>query len=260
MNQHKQRILYRRRLFVGACAVLVLYLVALGIKKVVRSLVAIRLPDREVKFTPMNHKSKGDRWWVGQSFRPQVPVKSLFLDLKSPGVIAVCAAEGNCETDGTYTSLIEGHLDPATGLLNKGFCSNHGRGGTLTDANKWCLRRLRSQSFAIDQEFKDAGINPEYHLEGFINAIDLWNQSPYFGEKFPQLYATALRQEQGGTEAILWARVETFKTEGHYEDTTLAHPPICPYDMAAKSCIEADQSRRVNAIADVLQKLGLKIE
>jgi len=258
MKQHRKRILYRRRLLLGAFSIFALYCVALGIQTVVRSVVSLELPKTEATLTPTNYQSKGDRWWVGRSFRPQVPVKALFLDLKSPGVIAVCAAEGNCETDGTYTSLIEGHLDPATGLLNKGFCSNHGRGGTLKEANKWCLRRLRSQSFAIDQEFKDVGVNPEYHLEGFINAIDLWNQSPYFGDKFPRLYATALRQEKEGEEAILWARVETFKKEGSYEETTLAHPPICPYDMKPKSCIEADQSRRMDAIAAVLQKLGLK--
>ena len=110
----------------------------------------------------------------------------------------------------------------------------------------------------IEQQFREVGINPNSHLEGFINAIDLWNQSPYFGAKFPQLYASELRGRKKGTDAILSARVNSFKINGSYEQTTLAHPPICPYSIDAKSCVRHDQSRRMNAISGVMEHLGLK--
>lgn len=258
IDNSSQEINFLSWFLIGFFGFISIYLATIKIEKIVVSFANLQFSKTASKPSPTKFQQISDRWLLGQSFGHQVPLNTLFSDLNSPGALSICAAEGNCETDGRRTSLIAGHFDPATGILNKGFCSNHGRGGTLQEANQWCLQNLRSRSFIIEQQFRDAGINPNYHLEGFINAIDLWNQSPYFGEKFPKLYASALRERQKGTDAILSARVKSFKIDGSYQETTLAHPPICPYSMTAKSCIKHDQSRRMDAISQVLENLSLK--
>lgn len=179
-------------------------------------------------------------------------LRTLFSHLKSPAVIAICAAEGNCKVNGTYTVKIQGHSDPATGRLNRGFCSNHGRGGTLSQANQWCLQRLRHQLIQMEQTFLDIGIAPEQQIEGLINAVDLWNQSPKRGKQFPPLYAAALQKGLSGIDAILWARVETFRDGGGYNQNNLARFPICSQHESAKFCVTRDQKRRVRAISSVL--------
>lgn len=180
-------------------------------------------------------------------------LRTLFSHLKSPGVIAICAAEGNCQVNGAYTRLIHGHLDPATRRLNQGFCSNHGRGGTLSQANQWCLRRLRQQLVEMEETFLKLGMVPEQDVEGLINGVDLWNQSPKRGMRFPSLYASALEKGLSDMEAILWARVETFRDGAGYAQNNLAKPPICGSRQSAKFCVTRDQKRRVNAISSVLQ-------
>ncbi|EKD06760.1 hypothetical protein [Limnospira platensis] len=267
-SRQKRRINYRINSYpiltgitwfvVGFLGFLAIYSAKIKIEKNVVSLVNSQSNKTPEKHQPNKFQQISHRWLLGHSSGVNVPLNNLFADLNSLGALSICAAEGNCETNGRRTSLIAGHFDPATGILNKGFCSNHGRGGTLQEANQWCLQYLRSQSFVIEQQFREVGINPNSHLEGFINAIDLWNQSPYFGAKFPQLYASELRGRKRGTEAILSARVKSFKINGSYEQTTLAHPPICPYSLDAKSCVRHDQSRRMNAISGVMEHLGLK--
>ncbi|QNH59902.1 hypothetical protein [Limnospira indica] len=267
-SRQKRRINYRINydptvtgitwFLVGFLGFLAIYSAKIKIEKDVVSLVNSQSNKIDKKLQPTKFQQISHRWLLGHSSGVNVPLNTLFADLNSLGALSICAAEGNCETNGRRTSLIAGHFDPATGILNKGFCSNHGRGGTLQEANQWCLQHLRSRSFVIEQQFREVGINPNSHLEGFINAIDLWNQSPYFGAKFPQLYASELRGRKKGTDAILSARVNSFKINGSYEQTTLAHPPICPYSIDAKSCVRHDQSRRMNAISGVMEHLGLK--
>ncbi|MDT9187645.1 MAG: hypothetical protein P5681_07475 [Limnospira sp. PMC 894.15] len=267
-SRQKRRINYRINydptvtgitwFLVGFLGFLAIYSAKIKIEKDVVSLVNSQSNKIDKKLQATKFQQISHRWLLGHSSGVHVPLNTLFADLNSLGALSICAAEGNCETNGRRTSLIAGHFDPATGILNKGFCSNHGRGGTLQEANQWCLQHLRSRSFVIEQQFREVGINPNSHLEGFINAIDLWNQSPYFGAKFPQLYASELRGRKKGTDAILSARVNSFKINGSYEQTTLAHPPICPYSIDAKSCVRHDQSRRMNAISGVMEHLGLK--
>jgi hypothetical protein len=69
-------------------------------------------------------------------------LNSLFANNSSVGVLAICAAEGNCQIDGRKTSLYYYHVDPG----NRGFCSDQGRGGTnLENADAGCLTRTRSR-------------------------------------------------------------------------------------------------------------------
>lgn len=268
INHHNRRINYRINYYpiwtgltwflVGFLGFFAIYSAKIKIEKNLAYLGNSQSHQTPEKHKPTKFQQISHRWLLGHSSGTYIPLNSLFANLNSPGALSICAAEGNCETNGKRTSLIAGHFDPATGILNKGFCSNHGRGGTLQEANQWCLQHLRSQSFVIEQKFREVGINPNSHLEGFINAIDLWNQSPYFGEKFPQLYASELHNRKKGTDAILSARVKSFNINGSYEQTTLAHPPICPYSIDAKSCVRHDQLRRMNAISGVMEHLGLK--
>lgn len=44
-------------------------------------------------------------------------LKDLFADKYSVGVLAICAAEGNCTVDGSKTSLYYYHVDPGNSVL-----------------------------------------------------------------------------------------------------------------------------------------------
>ncbi len=55
-------------------------------------------------------------------------LNDLFANNSSIGVLAICAAEGNCTIDGKKTSLYYYHLDPGNRVLNRGWCSDQGRG------------------------------------------------------------------------------------------------------------------------------------
>ena len=44
-------------------------------------------------------------------------LNNLFADKYSVGVLAICAAEGNCVPDGSRTKLYSGHVDPGNGVI-----------------------------------------------------------------------------------------------------------------------------------------------
>lgn len=54
-------------------------------------------------------------------------LNTLFADNSSTGVLALCAAEGNCTAEGKKTSLYYGHVDPGNSANNLGWCSDQGR-------------------------------------------------------------------------------------------------------------------------------------
>ncbi|NJN14017.1 MAG: hypothetical protein HC815_41575 [Richelia sp. RM1_1_1] len=39
--------------------------------------------------------------------------EKLFANIESPGNLAICRAEGNCDKNGQFTSLYYGHIDPS---------------------------------------------------------------------------------------------------------------------------------------------------
>jgi hypothetical protein len=72
---------------------------------------------------------------ISESFSLVIPihrnnnaVSELFSNINSPGNIAICHAEGNCQKNGAFTSLYYGHIDPSKlggkRVLNQGFCSD----------------------------------------------------------------------------------------------------------------------------------------
>lgn len=186
-------------------------------------------------------------------------LSQLFASLDSPGVIAICAAEGNCKPDGTKTSIYRGHKDPGNGRWNMGFCSDQGRGGgNLQKADQACLERLQSREARIQQKFREAGLEPSQHLEAYVNALDLWNQaSPSRSDVFPATYAKALSKGMKGEQALVWARVESFRED----DGSLGGyglQAICRRDsrrtLSIWDCIARDQRRRVRAIHQTLRR------
>ncbi|OUL24142.1 hypothetical protein BV378_19685 [Nostoc sp. RF31YmG] len=204
---------------------------------------------------------------------------SLFANNSSVGVLAICVAEGNCQIDGSKTQNYFQNIDPGNGLLNRGWCSDQGRGGSnLANADTGCLRRIQSRIPRLIERMKRVGLNPEHYLEAFVNATDLWNQaSPRVSDAFPTAYRIALNQGLQGYEAILWARVEAFRDasgellagninmeRGVYRglfgicanpQNTYYQSRLQTYPLMSErwrwSCIALDQKRRVKAIQSV---------
>jgi hypothetical protein len=203
-------------------------------------------------------------------------LNSLFANNSSVGVLAICAAEGNCQIDGRKTSLYYYHVDPGNRKVNRGFCSDQGRGGTnLVNADAGCLTRTRSRIPRLVRKLQNSGINPEQNIEAFINNLDQWNQaSPRVSDSFPKKYADAQNKGLKGKEAILWARVEAFRRrDGELEagNSRVGLFSICAnpkntyyttrlqqYSMFSErwrwNCIALDQKRRLEAINQVLAR------
>jgi len=203
-------------------------------------------------------------------------LNDLFTDNSSIGVLAICASEGNCKIDGSRTKLYSGHVDPGNGVLNRGWCSDQGRGGNnLDNADAVCLKRTRSRIPRLVNKLQNAGIKPEQNIEAFINNLDQWNQaSPRVSDAFPKRYADALKKGLKGKEAILWARVEAFrKSNGQLEAgnsrvglfSICVNPQNTYYTARLQqyptwsepwrwNCIALDQKRRLEAIHQVLVK------
>ncbi|MEO1433712.1 MAG: hypothetical protein AAFV71_32565 [Cyanobacteria bacterium J06633_8] len=205
-----------------------------------------------------------------------IELNDLFANNSSIGVLAICSAEGNCELDGSRTKLYSGHVDPGNGVINRGWCSDQGRGGNnLDNADAICLKRTRSRVPRLVNKLQAFGINPEQNVEVFINSLDQWNQaSPRVSDAFPKKYADALKKGLKGKEAILWARVEAFrKRNGELKagNSRVGLFSIClnpkniyytnrlqQFPMWSErwrwNCIALDQKRRLEAINKVLLK------
>ncbi len=203
-------------------------------------------------------------------------LNTLFANNSSVGVLAICAAEGNCTINGKKTSLYYYHVDPGNSIANRGWCSDQGRGGTsLENADAVCLKRTRSRIPRLVGKLQNAGIKPEQNIEAFINNLDQWNQaSPRVSDAFPKRYADALKKGLKSKEAILWARVEAFrKRNGELEagNSRVGLFSIClnpknyyytnrlqQYQIWSErwrwNCIALDQKRRLEAINKVLLK------
>ncbi|BAY30695.1 hypothetical protein NIES2107_25430 [Nostoc carneum NIES-2107] len=208
---------------------------------------------------------------------------SLFANNSSVGVLAICVAEGNCQIDGSKTKNYFQNIDPGNGLINRGWCSDQGRGGSnLVNADAGCLSRTKSRIPRLFERMKRVGLNPEQHEEAFVNATDLWNQaSPRVSDAFPTTYRAALNRGLQGQEAILWARVEAFRDEsgelsaGYIDlqrgvyiglfgicanpQNTYYQARLQTYPLMSErwrwSCIALDQNRRVKAIQRVFASI-----
>jgi hypothetical protein len=128
-----------------------------------------------------------------QAVRPSVEVlfpKHEESSIRAIAPIVVCAAEGNCNSDGSYTENIKGHDDPAPQLSggyvrNIGFCSYNGaRHGkdqpqTLEEGNAECNKLLKQRTAAYFNQLDEMGVTPDMlPLEAILNGIDVATQAP----------------------------------------------------------------------------------
>lgn len=203
----------------------------------------------------------------GESRRAE-RAESLFATPRSIGSVAVCAAEGNCNVDGSKTSIYYGHIDPGNHVRNKGFCSwNHAEGISVEEGDRRCLSALQRQSARTIQSLKDEGIDPNTDPEAAIEGTDIWNQSNSAGPQFASKYKIALSKGMTGSKAYLWARVESFRRRWGALDASglfgicVSQPYYIPrlqqYRQFSEewqwNCIALDQGRRVKQIEKVME-------
>ena len=200
---------------------------------------------------------------------PSSSASELFATMKSPGSIAVGAAEGNLTVTGKTTSLYSGHTDPGNHVTNRGFCSwNRAANLSVAEADQRCLAALQRQAAATEQKLTTLGIDPKIHVEALVNGTDLWNQSNSAGPQFPPEYKKALDQRIQGKRAFLDARVEAFRNSAGNLDASGLFG-ICnrepyyrsklqgysPYSEAWRwNCIALDQGRRVGVVSEALKQ------
>ncbi|NJO65995.1 MAG: hypothetical protein HC836_50395 [Richelia sp. RM2_1_2] len=201
-------------------------------------------------------------------------VEELFTNIDSPGNIAICKAEGNCDDNGKFTSLYYGHIDPSKlggkRVLNQGFCSDYGKSkaGDIDGANKGCLRRIQSRLPRLTKLFQQQNIDIAQHKTAFINAVDLWNQaSPKVSDNFPQVYADNIRKGLSIDNAIRRSRIDAFNLSADGLFNICAREPYYISRLAnylrhstdwKRNCIDLDQNRRRLAINSVLTNRGVK--
>ncbi|MCT7989039.1 hypothetical protein [Laspinema olomoucense] len=211
------------------------------------------------------------------TYRTPPAIADVAKNMDSIAALAIGHAEGNMTASGQYTSLIHGHIDPSLiggrRVLNKGWCSNYGRGGTLEEANKGCLERTQSRVNLIASRMEKHGLPPEQHFELFLNILDLWNQaSPRVSDVAPKVAGDLHKKGLRGEDLILTTRVESFRDEttGQLSAGGLfnicsnprnqAHDFVKSYPHKSEqwrfACIRWDQNRRATAIRNVLKYRG----
>jgi hypothetical protein len=168
--------------------------------------------------------------------------------------IAVGSAEGTRSPDGGKNPAYQGHTDPGNGVWNLGSFSYQHGASSPEEADVKQLARLRTQAKTIFDKAASQGLN--LTLEEKLNGIDLANQAPKaaldeFGyiDRLAEAYARGLT----GSDAILWARVQSF-----------IDPRTQTWDAPglgnSEDRITRDQERRMiaitKAIANYLQEIA----
>ena len=200
-------------------------------------------------------------------------VEELFTNIDSPGNVAICRAEGNCDKKGQFTSLYYGHIDPSKiggkRVLNQGFCSDYGKSkaGDIDGANRGCLRRIKSRLPKLTKLFQKHNIDINEHPAAYINAVDLWNQAaPRVSDSFPQIYANNIKKGLNKETAIRRSRIGAFnlsasglfnicRREPYYISRLASYPRHST--QWKRGCIDIDQNRRRLAINEVLINRGV---
>lgn len=199
-------------------------------------------------------------------------IQSLFATPNSLGALAIGAAEGNYSRNGTKNQIYYGHEDPADYVLNRGFCSDRGRGlaylqrinpkkkkfslrETTQAADAQCLKYIRVDLEKIVANFQKVELDSTRNIEATINAADLRNQAnPEVHQRFVIRYAEAL-QRKDIKHKISWARTMAFYTKGRWTSTGLIR--ICDREkrgLSAFDCTYHDQNRRATEIYYVLKR------
>jgi hypothetical protein len=161
--------------------------------------------------------------------------------------VAVGNAEGTRTPSGSRSKHFYGHSDPGNGVWNLGtFSYQHGANSAEAADDKQ-IARLKQQARVMQE--KAVGLGLKLSLEETLNGIDLANQAPKAlldSQGYVEWLAQAHQQGLSGTDAILWARVQSFIDP----QTQQWNAP--GLGNTAES-ISRDQNRRIQAIAKAVQ-------
>lgn len=164
-------------------------------------------------------------------------------DSDSLVAIAVGSAEGTRGPDGSKNPAYHGHVDPGNGVWNLGSFSYQHGANSPEEADTKQLARLRSQAETILNKAEAKGL--KLSLEERLNGIDLANQAPKAAldaQGYIDWLADAHAKGMTGSDAILWARVQSF-----------IDPSTQTWDAPglgnSETRITQDQERRMLAIA-----------
>ena len=209
----------------------------------------------------------------GFSYIDRNNAEKLFANIESPGNLAICRAEGNCDKHGQFTSLYYGHIDPSKiggkRVLNQGFCSDYGKSkaGDIDGANRGCLRRIKSRLPRLTKLFQKYNIDINEQRAAYINAVDLWNQAaPRVSDSFPRIYANNISFGLSIDDAIRRSRIDAFNLSASGLFNICSREPYYISRLAAyprnstqwkRGCIDIDQNRRRLAINEVLINRGV---
>jgi hypothetical protein len=173
---------------------------------------------------------------------------------------SVCAAEGNCNSDGSLTSIASGHVDPGNAAANMGRYSYQmhlsGKSSmSIEEADQVQGQKLLNHTDTLSQRLASAGLNPQdISLREFVSGIDVANQCPLCLTE-PQAYAEHLKvaKDKGLSEvqAVEEARINAYidPNTGQYNA-----PGLRAYDDISKhKSIEMDVQRREAEIQEALQ-------
>jgi hypothetical protein len=214
---------------------------------------ANELPD-ELSFTLPN-KIVSDSTDI-QSY----PSSPTTLNTSDPVIaVAIGHAEGTRTAEGDRTWAYYGHQDPGNGRWNLGsFSYQHCTDqvppcSTPEEADARQLQRLRQQSIELQHQARAMGL--QLTTEELLNGLDLANQAPLAALDRGYLDWLKQARERGkpGPEAILWARVRSFIDP----DTQQWNAPGLGNNIHQ---ITADQQRRMDAIARVMQEHDLQTD
>ncbi len=184
------------------------------------------------------------------------PPLNLGAELASPDStlsVAIGNAEGTRTVSGGRTAAYAGHRDPGNGARNTGTFSyqlQQGGAGSPAQADQMQLARLRAVQPQYEAAARNAGLDPKDPLLAAA-FFDSWNQSP------------AMATEQNGfldqlprlaREGVTLENVTNARVRSWYEPSGRLNAPGLGNTEAG---VRADQSRRMNAIADVLKARGL---
>jgi hypothetical protein len=160
--------------------------------------------------------------------------------------VAVGSAEGTRTPEGDRNPGYYGHTDPGNGVWNLGTFSYQHDADSPEAADAKQLNRLQDQAQVMQAKAAAQGLT--LTLEETLNGIDLANQAPKAvldQDGYVDWLAKAHQKGLDGTDAILWARTQSFIDP----KTQQWNAPGLDNDADR---ISRDQERRMMAIADAI--------
>lgn len=175
-------------------------------------------------------------------------LRDLFAqDSDSLVAAAVGSAEGTRSPDGKPNQHFYGHPDPGNGVWNLGTFSYQHGAASPEEADVKQLNRLKQQAQVMQEKIAAQGLS--LTLEEALNGIDLANQAPKAvidaEGGYIEWLAKAHHMGKSGSEAILWARVQSFIDPQTQQWNA-------PGLGNTADSITHDQNRRMQAIASAM--------